>query len=1109
MYRNKTRHRRYSSGLSLVSAIFGLIMTTLPSISFAQSNVAWKSEEVYLYTDFCDVNDDATSQYSCQCGSSKKNYVEPPNGNPSYFVFEADWDPNKAKDTEGYCVQCEAGYYFGYIDPFSDVNNGFADCSNWNIGTGTCACTITVENESGSKICYPLKFVCTHNANQEDPTILWVNYQNPCNPCPAGTYSNQGDPYCTICPQGTYSGDGASSCSPTFAPTPYPTTAAPTSSTEAPTITAAPTIDCNSDSTYAGNVWWYNGEGMDPNKGVGAGWTLLSDGWDSNTKSMEVNWDIGPDYNPPCVVIGLKDGSIWFYNCMNPYWYQLQAPIGYDVTLWTLKAQFIDNGDDTLTVTVIAALEMPQSYTNPYRLFYGKWTTSLCGISGDSSAIVTLNGPAQFLEVQWPDLESTSQLQYFKIVAGVGCDAEFAKSNYNHCPGAYCSISNNGKSWMDNGNCEYCSQCTGTCDPSTEENCGNVWFNGDFNPNDPTSGWSNLGRPGGGTGNPIAAMKVGFTGTDYYPAIVVAFMAFDIYYWNYANQNGGWEEVHSNTNYCQNSVENVYCYSWYLPITVEVQFPFENSDGYLRVVSSGLLNGILYYNAQAGVAGLSSPNWELTSYLPYAEVSDLCVNFGGYDSNVTSFPIVVAGYMWSASNCLTDAIGCTGSSGDVVIWQSVDDAIYLPIGNSITDDFTSGDYWQYGVVGMQCSWENFPTNIYPEILVSYNNASGYYYNPTPISTGCPCSNENGASNTCPCLNGNFTSFAGPTWDDTFMSVFNSSFPTPGSPRLVGGLTQIPPGSGILSWLECEVCKSAVGTIMVWAGGEFTKAWCDSICASAVEAVGGGPEDPVADFVVFFCPYICKEMEEYIVEESVGELVCGNTGVGLCTKNSCGSGSTSTTLVQSDTFTLDIFVGKQSRQLKKKRKKSPETDADERILDTIDEKGTKADKSEATAGKSSMASQSALEVVLQLNLRKCDDTPQMTPMSAELVMPPCQKVGKRSRRVNEYHCEFHLEFNITDVEHSEEDAKEISNDCIKSTLQQTDVLNEISAATGSHDFVIRDEDDGEIVSYKISKSKNSSTNEATKAGKDGKSSQAEAMALRHRTREHTKSAKMEK
>ncbi len=88
MYRNKTRHRRYYLGSSLVSAIFGLIMTTLPSICFAQyaPNVAWQSP-VYKYTDICDVNDDATTDYSCECGNKK--YDGPSsNDNPSYFFLQ-------------------------------------------------------------------------------------------------------------------------------------------------------------------------------------------------------------------------------------------------------------------------------------------------------------------------------------------------------------------------------------------------------------------------------------------------------------------------------------------------------------------------------------------------------------------------------------------------------------------------------------------------------------------------------------------------------------------------------------------------------------------------------------------------------------------------------------------------------------------------------------------------------------------------------------------------------------------------------------------------------------------------------------------------------------
>ncbi len=831
---------------------------------------------------------------------------------------------------------------------------------------------------------------------------------------------------------------------------------------------------------------------MDPNKGVGAGWDLLSDGWDSNTKSMEVNWDVGPDYNPPCVVIGLADSSIWFYDCMNPYWYQLEVPDkvgvgGFDSTLLTLKAQFIDNGDDTLTVTVIAGLENGD-------LEYGQWTTNLCGISGGwyQSAIASLGGPAQFLEVQWPDLESTSQFQYFKIVAGVGCGTtEITKSNYQ-CNSLFSSCVYSGGLWTGGSDgCDYCSECTGQCN-TNGENCGYVWFNGNFNPADPTNNWRNLGT-GNSYGNYVAAMKVGFTGSDFYPAIVVAYMGYDIYYWNYANQNGGWEAVFSNSNYDD----------WVLPINLEVQFPFENSDSYLKVVSSGGYGFIQYNYALSTSTSFSIQNQyryitEEYSYDSSGQLmfwgavmtTGLCANFGGYNGNA-EFPIVIAGNGWlyEPPNSLSYPFV---KSGNVAILTSPTENITLPIGANTADEYKH--FWNYGVVAMQCSWENFPDSIYPEILVPYNNASGYYYNPTPISTGCPCSNENGATYTCPCPYGNFTSFAGPTWDNTFMSVFNSSFPTPGSPKLVGGLTQIPAGSGILSWLECEVCESAVGAIFALTSYKvFNVRWCNSICPTEVQAAGGGPEDPVADVVTSRCWKICKVISSVLTSTitrlTIGKIVCDQ--VGMCTSNSCGSGSTSTTtLVQSDTFTLDLVVGKHSRRS---------------VLDMMDEKGAKADKSEAKAGKSSMASQSALEEVLRLNLRKCDDDPDMPPMLAELEMLPCQKVGKRSRRVYEYQCKFHLEFTILDSEDSEANAKEVSNDCIETTLQQTDVLKEISVATGSNDFVIKDEG-GEIVSYKISKSKNSSTNEAAKAGKDGKSSQAEAMGQRHRTREHTKSGK---
>lgn len=173
-----------------------------------------------------------------------------------------------------------------------------------------------------------------------------------------------------------------------------------------------------------------------------------------------------------------------------------------------------------------------------------------------------------------------------------------------------------------------------------------------------------------------------------------------------------------------------------------------------------------------------------------------------------------------------------------------------------------------------------------------------------------------------------------------------------------------------------------------------------------------------------------------------------------------------TLGLSDTFSL-LFLsdGSSRRNLRKKNEKGSGVEGTKSNEDmNNNEKGAKADKSEAKAGKSGMASQSALEEVLQLNLKKCDDHPELPPMLAELVMTPCQKVGKRSRRVNEYRCEFHLEFIFFDSEGSEgkADAKKKSNYCIESTLKETIVLDEISATTGSNDFVILDEND-EIVS----------------------------------------------
>jgi len=55
--------------------------------------------------------------------------------------------------------------------------------------------------------------------------------------------------------------------------------------------------------------------------------------------------------------------------------------------------------------------------------------------------------------------------------------------------------------------------------------------------------------------------------------------------------------------------------------------------------------------------------------------------------------------------------------------------------------------------------------------------------------------------------------------------------------------------------KCTICKKAV-PLLAKTG---SKGLCTAGCAVAVEGVGGGPEDPVADAVALACPIICGQI----------------------------------------------------------------------------------------------------------------------------------------------------------------------------------------------------------------------------------------------------------
>lgn len=73
-----------------------------------------------------------------------------------------------------------------------------------------------------------------------------------------------------------------------------------------------------------------------------------------------------------------------------------------------------------------------------------------------------------------------------------------------------------------------------------------------------------------------------------------------------------------------------------------------------------------------------------------------------------------------------------------------------------------------------------------------------------------------------------------------------------------------------SWydVKCWANKAGNGICKVaYAGLKATgsKVACDAACVAIVEAAGGGPEDPVADYVATYCPIICGAIFDHLVD----------------------------------------------------------------------------------------------------------------------------------------------------------------------------------------------------------------------------------------------------
>ena len=121
-----------------------------------------------------------------------------------------------------------------------------------------------------------------------------------------------------------------------------------------------------------------------------------------------------------------------------------------------------------------------------------------------------------------------------------------------------------------------------------------------------------------------------------------------------------------------------------------------------------------------------------------------------------------------------------------------------------------------------------------------------------------------------------------------MAIFDTSFANPGSPRIVGSLTELK--SGVLAWLECHICTMAMQRLLK-CGSKAETVWCNEKCDEFVEAVGLGPEDPVADFVIAVCYKLCNEIKTLEANHVSAEGIC--TDAKMCHYVPCPSPAPST------------------------------------------------------------------------------------------------------------------------------------------------------------------------------------------------------------------------
>ena len=502
------------------------------------------------------------------------------------------------------------------------------------------------------------------------------------------------------------------------------------------------TLTGSSSSTPTGQVFWFNGNGLNLEAGNGFNWVQV-DRPDDNTddisyevESFSAQWASSSGTEDNYFAWGRKDGSVWYAQSANTPGtaYQLHDT-GWGSSVESIQARSYDG---SFALQVVAGLDdgSIQYWTAVDSFYEGTWVQ----LHDDS-----WGSAAKFLAVQWPSENGYNGK--LRVVVGL-------------------------------------------------ENSSTVFYDGD--------GWRELHDDQ--WNSETTAMQVYFSDEDYWPAVVQGLDNGAVVYhdisgiWNVL-KNDGWASAVNR---------------------MQVQFAQENDQYEVKVVA-GLNDSSLQY-------------WDGTGWIQLIDeaigggsgTEGLCAYFPTDNNDVEKLRVVTGygdGQVLSSVNLGVAQLAAPGMEGPNV-----------------------------GVADIQCSWEN----NYLEVVATYANSPVVYYSEVDDYTCLGGAND---GDTCSPFDGcpdgactRWTSLAPyGVGDNNQLAAFSASFagtPTTGVPKVAGGYQR--PGTNILQWLECKVCEKTMNKVI---NGAFD---CSLNCVEFAQEVGGGPEDPVADFVSAACPFICKE-----------------------------------------------------------------------------------------------------------------------------------------------------------------------------------------------------------------------------------------------------------